>query len=146
MKCPNCDDDSDDLCLLCGGCADCCYCKYDAEPCDGPHARPRRREAERARKELPEGSACSRQRLLARQERRPALRCGRGSVLWALSLCVMKRPPCLMMRIPRLMRVFLHDCIAHPIAGLFWVLPFDWSYRLGYWIHDSTLANGLEEE
>lgn len=37
--------------------------------------------------------------------------------------------------LPVAIRIFIHDCIAHPVAGLLWILRIN---RPAYWIHNKT--------
>lgn len=41
-----------------------------------------------------------------------------------------------MSRLPWFLRIFIHDCLAHPIAGILWILRLD---RVAYWVHNSTV-------
>ena len=38
--------------------------------------------------------------------------------------------------LPWWVRLFIHDCLAHPISGLLWILRLN---RLAYWIHNKTV-------
>jgi len=42
----------------------------------------------------------------------------------------------LLNRMPWRLRIFFHDCLAHPVAGLLWILGID---RLAYAIHNETV-------
>ena len=37
---------------------------------------------------------------------------------------------------------FVHDCLAHPVCGLFWVFGSD---RFGDWLHDITVFAANED-
>lgn len=37
------------------------------------------------------------------------------------------------------LNILAHDCLAHPLAGLLWLVNFRILDRIGHWIHDATM-------